>query len=585
MKISKYCRRTLAVLLCLVLLVPGVLVANAFSPRTTAPESDNAYYYDAGYNGHFSVGQCTWYAFGRVYEINGTRPKITHGNAGDWWGMNINAGYYKYGSVPALGAIACYADSTYGHVAVVEKISGGVAYVSEGNYSAHGESGHFNYGRNAFSLSSARFLGFIYACGEPTQADIDAFSGGTSGPDASPEIKFTSREEADNYSEYAITKYDATLVSTAIKNAGVTVTEVGLNLYNSNDEIIVSRSFAADVDANGTRFNLKCSARDLLGRDLTPQTTYKYSFYVKSKPVRYADDASYAASTYTSEKQSFVTNDYDRYTITFDANGGENAPASQVKVQCTDLRLTTAVPSYEGYAFCGWSESSSASHEDYKAGARFKKDSSVTLYAVWEKLIISELKIDRSKVSMAPGKSMQVNALMQPSGVIQAITWTSTNPSAASVDADGLVTAYNPGTTVIIATAGSFVQRCTVTVTDSNAELEEILLSSTELELASGEDHTLFCYAEPFDAANVDILWTSSDESVATVSNNGTVTAVSGGTCTITCMDLNTMNYAACTVKVDAGRGFSFREFLKKALHIFVVFFKAIAELISTLGA
>lgn len=44
---------------------------------------------------------CTAYAYGRAYEILKTEPKLSWGNAEDWYGYNKSKGYYKYGQTPS----------------------------------------------------------------------------------------------------------------------------------------------------------------------------------------------------------------------------------------------------------------------------------------------------------------------------------------------------------------------------------------------------------------------------------------------------------------------------------------------------
>ena len=89
-----------------------------YNPRLTAPTSDNAYY-NSKLNRYSQTGygmpNCVAYAYGRVYEMNGKAPKITHGNAGEWWSINKQGGYYKYGSKPKVGAVVVWSN----HVAVV----------------------------------------------------------------------------------------------------------------------------------------------------------------------------------------------------------------------------------------------------------------------------------------------------------------------------------------------------------------------------------------------------------------------------------------------------------------------------------
>ncbi len=103
--------------------------ASDYSPRLSPPSSTDKYYYsdiNIFYKYDCGMPNCTAYAFGRAYEILGSEPKLSHGDAQDWYGYNKANGYYKYGSTPKLGAIACWEYDNGGHVAVVEKIENGI---------------------------------------------------------------------------------------------------------------------------------------------------------------------------------------------------------------------------------------------------------------------------------------------------------------------------------------------------------------------------------------------------------------------------------------------------------------------------
>jgi len=114
-----------------------------FSRRTTAPEYGNVYYYNGAYNpfayNQALIGECTWYVWGRAYEILGQRPNISRGHAKDFYTYNLNSGAYPYGNEPKLGAIACFAPNNHaywtGHVAIVEAVGGdGSVILSEYNF-------------------------------------------------------------------------------------------------------------------------------------------------------------------------------------------------------------------------------------------------------------------------------------------------------------------------------------------------------------------------------------------------------------------------------------------------------------------
>lgn len=97
------------------------------------------------------------------------------------------------------------------------------------------------------------------------------------------------------------------------------------------------------------------------------------------------------------------TNDY---TITYDANGGANAPSNQTKKHGTDIILSSQKPTRQNYNFLGWASSSTSSIPIYQPGDTYNANASITLYAVWELGYtaprITELTADRCNVNEAP---------------------------------------------------------------------------------------------------------------------------------------------------------------------------------------
>lgn len=75
------------------------------------------------------------------------------------------------------------------------------------------------------------------------------------------------------------------------------------------------------------------------------------------------------------------------YKITFNANGGTNAPSAQTKWKNQALTLSATKPTRTGYSFLGWSTSSTATSATYSAGATIEAsalNANTTLYAVWK---------------------------------------------------------------------------------------------------------------------------------------------------------------------------------------------------------
>lgn len=71
------------------------------------------------------------------------------------------------------------------------------------------------------------------------------------------------------------------------------------------------------------------------------------------------------------------------YTITYDANGGKDAPAAQTKTGGETITLSEDIPHRDGYTFLGWATTPTGGAA-YHPGDSYSADLSQTLYAVWE---------------------------------------------------------------------------------------------------------------------------------------------------------------------------------------------------------
>lgn len=74
----------------------------------------------------------------------------------------------------------------------------------------------------------------------------------------------------------------------------------------------------------------------------------------------------------------------EKYTVSFNANGGSGAPASQTKIYGTDLRLSSTKPTRSGYTFTGWKLNVNNTYVSYLAGGLYKDNKAITLYAGWD---------------------------------------------------------------------------------------------------------------------------------------------------------------------------------------------------------
>lgn len=72
------------------------------------------------------------------------------------------------------------------------------------------------------------------------------------------------------------------------------------------------------------------------------------------------------------------------YTITYNANGGSNAPAATEFLTGKTAKITSSKPTRSGYVFSGWSTSKESSKVEFKPGDGYSTKKSIKLYAVWE---------------------------------------------------------------------------------------------------------------------------------------------------------------------------------------------------------
>ena len=130
-----------------------------------------------------------------------------------------------------------------------------------------------------------------------------------------------------------------------------------------------------------------------------------------------------------------------------------------------------------------------------------------------------------------------MTATIEPSNASdKTITWKSSDNSVAKVSDDGTVTAVSKGTATITAeSVNGKTAECEVSVI---IPVTSITLDKTLLTLSVNNDdqksYTLTATIKPADADNATITWSSSDKTVATVDENGKVTAIDKGTSTIT---------------------------------------------------
>lgn len=172
---------------------------------------------------------------------------------------------------------------------------------------------------------------------------------------------------------------------------------------------------------------------------------------------------------------------------------------------------------------------------------------------------VSAITLDVTSASMMAGEAILLTATVYPeTAADKTVTWTTSDASvvtvsrAASDDSEpgvsfGYVIARTVGTATITAKAGDKTATCTITVIPT--PVSSITLDITSASLTAGQTLTLTATVDPADATDKTITWTTSDATVATVSN-GVVTAIKAGTALITAKAGE--KTASCTITVKA---------------------------------
>ena len=182
------------------------------------------------------------------------------------------------------------------------------------------------------------------------------------------------------------------------------------------------------------------------------------------------------------------------------------------------------------------------------------KSAACTVTVSTQEIPVERITLSSTSLSLKEGDSHRLTATVTPSDATDSqVTWSSSDPSVATVSDQGEVTAVRAGNCTITATAGGKSATCTVTVSAKEIPVERITLSSTTLFLKEGDSHILTATVTPSDATDSQVTWSSSDPSVATVSDQGEVTAVRAGNCTITATAGG--KSATCTVRVQGAGG------------------------------
>lgn len=174
-----------------------------------------------------------------------------------------------------------------------------------------------------------------------------------------------------------------------------------------------------------------------------------------------------------------------------------------------------------------------------------------------EKSDVQSVTLDMTEVTLGPGDMQRLKATVTLTDGTEGSVdeWTSSAESVATVTR-GVITARAAGTATVTAKAGDKQATCTVTVEDVAVEINK-----TALTLERGSEETLTATVKKNGTATEEAIeWTSSAPNVATVDENGKISAVGEGSATITATRRGASQKATCAVTVTWTKPAGYKE-------------------------
>ncbi len=274
--------------------------------------------------------------------------------------------------------------------------------------------------------------------------------------------------------------------------------------------------------------------------------------------------------------QNFYSDDFSEYDYSFNFNQMKYIPVSGISIPSTaNVKLNgkaslnpAVIPDNAYNKELKWSTSDSdiatvdengtvTGHHVGSAviTAQATDDSGVSAKCVVNvyTVKVSKISLSATRKDVKPGDYFYLTATVNPSDAYnKSIRWTSSNEAVATVGENGRVEANQVGTAVITAAAtdGSNVSVSCVVKVDT-VKVSKIALSATVKNVGSWDHFTLTASVSPSDAYNKKLKWTSSNPDVASVDQNGYVSAENSGSAVITVTTTDGSNLSAsCVVNV-----------------------------------
>jgi len=143
----------------------------------------------------------------------------------------------------------------------------------------------------------------------------------------------------------------------------------------------------------------------------------------------------------------------------------------------------------------------------------------------------TEIALNKTELNLLAGKSETLQLTIVPENSTDAVTWKSSDVKVATVTNNGIVEAVGAGTATIKVTVGDLSTSCKVNVIQP---VTSISLNAVRVSMYALNTYQLTATVSPSNAFDSTVTWSSADDTIATVDENGLVTALKKGTVMIT---------------------------------------------------
>ena len=167
---------------------------------------------------------------------------------------------------------------------------------------------------------------------------------------------------------------------------------------------------------------------------------------------------------------------------------------------------------------------------------------------------VTQVTISPTSVNMTVGDTKQFSVKIDPANATnQEVSWSSSDPSVASIDSKGLVTAKAEGKATITVTAndGGVSSKATVTVNNKTVPVTGVSVSPASLSMEIGESKALSVTVSPSDATDKTYTVTSDNTGVVDIDNSNNLVAKGAGTANVLITTSDGGFTAKCVVTVN----------------------------------